>query len=193
MVINVGVRYDYVDPNTTFPSQLRNPGNQLSFPNNPEKMSTYLKAKPSYQISPRFGISYKLGDMALLRFSYGHFFQRPPFSAFYQNYNHIIGTSDFATVMGNPNVKPQKTIQYETGLWMQVTNNMSFEVAVFYRDIYDLLGTDFIETFNAIKYGLYSNKDYGNARGLEVKYDFISGGFTARIKLYIAVYTRKCR
>ena len=189
MVINLGVRYDYFDANITYPSQYRNPGNQLNFPNNPEKMSVYLKAKPSYQISPRFGISYQLGKIALLRFSYGHFFQMPPFYALYQNHEHIIGTTDFSTVLGNPNVKPQKTIQYETGLWMQVTNNMSFEVAVFYRDIYDLLGTDFYETFNAIKYGLYSNKDYGNARGLELKYDFISGGFMARIN-YTLQYTR---
>ena len=189
MVINVGVRYDYFDANTTYPSQYRNPGNQLSFPNNPEKMSEYPKAKPSYQISPRFGISYKLGDVALLRFSYGHFFQMPPFYALYQNHEHVIGTTDFSTLMGNPNVKPQKTIQYETGLWMQVTTYMSFEVAVFYRDIYDLLGTKTYETFNAIKYGLYSNKDYGNARGLELKYDYISGGFVARIN-YTLQYTR---
>jgi len=189
MVINIGLRYDFFDPNTTYPSQYRNPDNQLSFPTAPEKMSTYLKAKTSGKLSPRFGISYKLGDIALLRFSYGHFFQLPPFYALYSNFKHLIGTSDFSTLMGNPNVKPQKTIQYETGLWMQVTNNMSVEVAVFYRDIYDLLGTDFIETFNAIKYGLYSNKDYGNARGLEFKYDYISGDFSARLN-YTLQYTR---
>ncbi|MFH1196621.1 MAG: TonB-dependent receptor [bacterium] len=188
MVINLGIRFDYFDPNTTYPSQLRNPGNQLSF-DDPSKMSTYLKAKASNQISPRFGISYKLGDIALLRFSYGHFFQMPPLYALYSNFDHVIGTSDYATLMGNPRVKPQKTIQYETGLWMQVTDNMSLEVAVYYRDIYDLLGTDFIETFNAIKYGLYSNKDYGNARGLEFKYDFISGPFSANLN-YTLQYTR---
>ena len=91
--------------------------------------------------------------------------------------------------MGNPNVKPQKTIQYETGLWMQVADNMSLEVAVFYRDIYQLLGTDFFETYNSIKYGVYSNKDYGNARGLELKYDFVSGPFSARFN-YTLQYTR---
>ena len=40
MVINLGVRYDYFDPNTTYPSNPRNPANQLDFPNNPEKTST---------------------------------------------------------------------------------------------------------------------------------------------------------
>jgi hypothetical protein len=32
MVINMGLRFDYSDPNTVYPSQLRNPGNQLYFP-----------------------------------------------------------------------------------------------------------------------------------------------------------------
>lgn len=189
MVINLGLRFDYFNPNTTYPSQYRNPGNQLSFPDNPDKMSTYLKAEGSSQLSPRFGISYKLGDAALLRFSYGHFFQMPPLYALYANHYVIIGTGDYQTLLGNPRLKPQKTIQYEAGLWQQLTSNMSCEVAVFYRDIYDLLSTTTIETYNAIRYGLYTNKDYGNARGLELKFDYYSGPFTARVN-YTLQYTR---
>jgi outer membrane receptor protein involved in Fe transport len=185
MVINLGLRFDYFDPNAVYPSQPRNPGNQLE--NVPR--SEYLKAPSSYKLSPRFGISYKLGEQALLRFSYGHFFQTPPLYALYTNYNHVIGTGDFQTLMGNPLVKAQKTVQYEAGLWQQLSLNMSLEVAVFYRDIYDLLGTTTYETYNAIKYGLYSNKDYGNVRGVELKYDYISGNFSARLN-YTLQYTR---
>jgi outer membrane receptor protein involved in Fe transport len=192
MVINLGLRFDYFNPNTTYPSQLRNPGrnpaNQLTF-TDPSRMSVYLKAPASEQFSPRIGISYKLGEEALLRFSYGHFFQIPPLYSLYSNYQQVIGTGDYQTLMGNPLVKSQKTIQYEAGLWQQLTNQMSFEVAVFYRDIYDLLGTVTIERFNGIKYGLYSNKDYGNARGVELKYDYISGSFSARLN-YTLQYTR---
>jgi outer membrane receptor protein involved in Fe transport len=188
MVINLGVRYDYFNPNTTYPSEPRNPGNDLTFPNNPERMSTYLQVPASSQISPRFGISYKLGDAALLRFSYGHFFQMPPLYALYTDNSRVVA-GDYQTLMGNPLVKPQKTVQYEAGLWQQLTREMSFEVAVFYRDIYNLLSTKTIETFNAIHYGLYSNKDYGNARGLELKYDYFSGNFSAGIN-YTLQYTR---
>jgi outer membrane receptor for ferrienterochelin and colicin len=96
---------------------------------------------------------------------------------------------DYQTVMGNPLVKPQKTIQYEAGLWQQLNPHMSCEVAVFYRDIYDLLSAVTVETFNAIHYGLYSNKDYGNARGLELKYDYLAGEFSASVN-YTLQYTR---
>lgn len=189
MVINCGLRYDYFNPMVTYPSQPRNPANQLSYPDNPEYMSTYPKANSNSQLSPRLGISYQLGDAALLRFSYGHFFQMPPLYSLYTNSQHIVGVEDYVTTMGNPLVRPQKTIQYEVGLWQQLLKGMSFEVAVFYRDIYDLLSTKIITTFNQVRYGLYSNKDYGNARGLELKYEFVSGQITAVLN-YTLQYTR---
>ncbi|HOT96314.1 MAG TPA: TonB-dependent receptor [bacterium] len=175
MVINLGVRLDYFDPKITYPSQWRNPSNQLSFPDNPERMSHPVTADPKYQISPRLGISYQLGKTALLRFGYGHFMQMPPLYAMYDNFARLVPADDYSTTMGNPQVRAQRTIQYEVGLWQELIPNMSLEVALFYRDIYDLLSARVLTTYNQIRYGLYSNKDYANARGLELKYEYITG------------------
>jgi outer membrane receptor protein involved in Fe transport len=187
MVINLGVRYDYFNPNAVYPSQLRNPANQLDLPDS--MMSTYPKAKAQIQISPRFGLSYQLGKTALLHFSYGHFFQMPPMYAMYQNRSFQVSPRDYATQTGNPQIKAQKTVQYEIGLWQELMDGMGLEVALFYRDIYDLLSARVITTFNQIEYGLYSNIDYGNAKGLEVKYDFVRGSFSAYLN-YTLQYTR---
>lgn len=189
MVVNFGVRYDRFDPRTTYPSQLRNPANQLDFSDTPEKMSTYPDADVQYQISPRFGLSYQLAETALLHFSYGHFFKMPPMYAIYQNRSFIVSPTDYATTMGNPNIQAEKTIQYEIGLWQEIMKGMGVEVVLFYRDIYDLLSAKVISTFNQIEYGLYSNKDYGNVKGLEVKYDFVYGHLSAFLN-YTLQYTR---
>ncbi|MGH7594943.1 MAG: TonB-dependent receptor [bacterium] len=186
MVINFGLRYDYFDPNTVYPSQRRNPANQLG---PPVSQSTYLKAKPQTQISPRLGLSYQLSDFALLHFSYGHFFQMPPMYALYQNHSFQVPPGDYQTTMGNAQIKAEKTVQYEIGLWQQITEGMGVEVSLFYRDIYDLLSAQIFSTFNQIEYGLYSNKDYGNAKGLEIKYDFVRGGFAANLN-YTLQFTR---
>ncbi len=188
MVINVGVRFDWFDPNHVIPSNRRNPANQLRF-DNPERMSTYPKAKPKYQISPRFGLSYQLAQTALLHFSYGHFFQMPPMYALYQNHAFRVAPNDYSTTMGNADLKAQKTVQYEVGLWQQLTDEMALEVVLFYRDIHDLLSTKVVTTYNQIRYGLYSNKDYGNARGLEVKYEVRWHNVTANLN-YTLQYTR---
>jgi outer membrane receptor protein involved in Fe transport len=186
MVINFGVRYDYFDPNTFYPSQRRNPANQQSAP---VPQSTYPKAAPQTQISPRLGISYQLSGLALLHFSYGHFFQMPPMYALYQNHSFQVEPRDWQTTMGNAQIKAEKTVQYEIGLWQQIAEGMGVEVSLFYRDIYDLLSAQIFTTFDQVRYGLYSNKDYGNAKGLELKYDFAKGSFTANLN-YTLQYTR---
>jgi outer membrane receptor protein involved in Fe transport len=189
MVVNFGVRYDQFDPNTVRPSNLRNPANQLYYPNNPEQMSTYPKANVQSQLSPRFGLSYQLSNTALLHFSYGHFFQMPAMYALYQNHSFLVQPTDYVTETGNPEVKAQKTVQYEVGLWQELTPNMGVELNLFYRDIYDLLSMKIISTYNQIQYGMYTNKDYGNVKGLEVKYDVHYGNLFANLN-YTIQYTR---
>jgi len=185
MVINLGVRFDYFDPQTVYPSNWRNPANQDYFEDQ-SRISQYPDVEPEYSFSPRLGLSYKLGESALLRFSYGHFLQTAPLNYYYQN--HTFRVTELGMV-GNPLIKPQKTIQYEVGLWQQLTDAMDLEVAVFYRDIYDLLSSKIVYTYSQIRYGLFDNKDYGNVRGLELKYQLRYGKFSVNTN-YTLQYTR---
>ncbi|MBN1780829.1 TonB-dependent receptor [bacterium] len=186
MVINAGMRLDYYDLNTTYPSNPRNPDNK--FEGDPSLDSEYLDTDPEYQLSPRLGLSYQLGKKAVLHFSYGHFFQMPPYYALYANNSRTI-LEDNNSQLGNPRLKAEKTISYEIGLWQEIADNMSVEVALFYRDIYDLLTVNIVETYNAIRYGLYGNLDYANARGMEVKYDMRVQNISAMLN-YTLQFTR---
>ncbi|MBN1482344.1 TonB-dependent receptor [candidate division KSB1 bacterium] len=185
MVINFGARFDYFDPNTTYPTDRRNPVNLIQG----VSQTTLAEADPKTQVSPRLGLSYQLGKAALLRFSYGHFFQRPPYNTFYQNNSLLVSPSNFGTQQGNPQVRAQKTVQYELGLWQELMRDMGVEVALFYRDIYDLLSMDIVYTYNQQIYGLYTNLDYGNAKGLEVTYDWAISRFYVNAN-YTLQYTR---
>ncbi|MBH10655.1 MAG: TonB-dependent receptor [Candidatus Marinimicrobia bacterium] len=195
-VVNIGLRYDYFDANTTFPSQRRNPVNAStyylkSFSGDDSldqsgnliidvtRMSTLVKSKIASQISPRFGFACQLGGIAVLHFSYGHFLQMPPMYSIYSNHSSIIGPSDYSTTVGNANLgsdslglNAQKTVSYEIGLWQEVGKNLGLEVSLYYRDIYELLSLSTVSTYNQIEYGIYTNKDYGNVRGLELKLDY---------------------
>ena len=185
MVVNFGFRFDYFDPKTVYPTNWRNPANQDLFQDN-TRMSKYPNVESHYQISPRLGLAYKVGQAALLRFSYGHFLQIPPLNYYYQN--HAFRVTELGH-LGNPLLKSQKTIQYEIGLWQQLTNEMDLEVAVFYRDIYDLLSSKLVYTYSQIRYGLYDNKDYANVRGLELKYQFRLNRFSVNAN-YTLQYAR---
>ncbi len=196
IVINFGLRYDQFDANTTYPSQRRNPTNSSTYylqksdgtdsldANgnliiNEERMSRSLKTNIAEQLSPRLGFAYQLGRVAVLHFSYGHFLQMPPMYSIFENKSSIIGPSDYSSVVGNANLasdslglNAQKTVSYEVGLWQEINPNTSFEVNLYYRDIYDLLSLAVVSTYNQIEYGIYTNKDYGNVRGLELKLDY---------------------
>ncbi len=187
MVINFGLRYDYFDPASSYPSDRRNPANQLVLPDS--MMSVKKDAPVIDQISPRVGFAYQLGNQAVLHFSYGHFFQMPPLYSMYQNKSFLVGPSDYSTTMGSVLLEPEKTITYEIGLWQELVRGLNLDVALFYRDIYNLLSTKIISTYNQIEYGLYSNKDYGNARGLEVTLDLGYGSLKGMVN-YTLQYTR---
>jgi len=188
MVINVGLRYDYFDPAKRYPSQWRNPANKSQF-DDPEYMSEYNYAKPKTQISPRLGLSYQLGSAAVLHFSYGHFFQMPPAYALYVGNSYRVAPTDYSTILGNPTIDAQKTVTYEVGLWQELMTGMDLEVALFYRDIYDLLSVKVVSTYEQTEYGLYTNKDYGNVRGLEIKYKWTLNKFSTNLN-YTLQYTR---
>ncbi len=189
MVISLGVRAEYFDPNSTYPSNYRNPNNLLQKEDTPEWISTYPKAEAKVHFAPRFGLSYQLGETALLRFSYGHFYQYPPHSTMYQNNSYIISPTSFSSTLGNPNVEPEMTVSYEIGLWQVLNKYMDLEVALWYRDIYNLSTINIVTTYNAVRYGLYGNKDYGNARGLELKYKAHVENFFTEVN-YTLQYTR---
>jgi outer membrane receptor protein involved in Fe transport len=188
LVINLGLRYDWFDPKTTVPSNWRNPGNQLRYDDNPERRSTYGNAKPSSQLSPRFGLAYALGAAAKLHFSYGHFFQVPDAYAMYQTHNFRIVNSDFATMVGNPELKPEKSVKYEIGLWQELVRGVGLDVVLYYADVYNLLSTRVLTTYNDVKYGQFTNKDYGNRRGLEIGVTADSGPFHGALN-YTLQYT----
>lgn len=189
MVLDLGARLEYFNPNTTYPSNYRNPGNLLAKEDQPEWESRPLKADPKINVAPRLGFSYKLGDRALLRFSYGHFYQYPAHSTMYLNNSYILSPANYESTIGNPQVEPEKTVNYEIGLWQVLNNYMDLEVALWYKDIYNLSTVNIITTYNQIRYGLYGNKDYGNARGLEIKYHTRWGNLYSEVN-YTLQYTR---
>jgi len=80
------------------------------------------------------------------------------------------GASDYG-VMGNPDVKPQMTVHYEFGYKNAVTDFLGVSVNLFYKDIRDLLGVEFVNTYTGAQYSRLSNIDFGNVTGVTVTLD----------------------
>ncbi|MGE5681719.1 MAG: TonB-dependent receptor, partial [Bacillota bacterium] len=168
LVVRAGLRYEYFDPRALIPSNLQNPANTIKgVPG-----SSLIKSKVKHTIAPRLGFGFPLTDRSALHFSYGHFYQMPQYSALYENANYQVlefltgGATYTQDYLGNPDLGPEKTVQYEVGLKQAFTDNLGIDLTFFYKDIRDLLGTEVVETYNFGLYARNTNVDYGSVTGL---------------------------
>lgn len=203
MIVNIGLRYDYFDPNYYIPSDYKDPSDpkyflytsvdtidgvaymdtsvamEKEYQNVGTVIDTlnatgkqwvpydqfYEYVEPVHQFSPRIGVAYPITDKGIIHFSYGHFFQIPTFSNLYANPEFEI-SGDNASYLGNAALKPQKTVKYEIGLQQELAPDLAIELIAFYQDFSGLLSSELKETYNGIRYSIYSNTDYGNSRGV---------------------------
>jgi outer membrane receptor protein involved in Fe transport len=167
MIINLGIRYDFFQPKSVYSTNIYYPSpNDPLLPSFVDKNSLLAEAKPKHQISPRLGISFPITDKGIIHFSYGHFFQMPPFSYLYQNADFKYNLAYGEPVIGNADLRPEKTVTYELGLQQQLLEDLAFNVTGFYKDVRDLIATQTIRTSGSSTYLKYVNKDYGNIKGV---------------------------
>ena len=128
MIMNVGLRYDAFIPND---STIAN----LIYPEADEKEAT-----TKTMISPRIGVSLPITDKGIFHFSYGHFYQMPTLRNLYRESYFGAGLSP---TVGNPDLKPEKTVLYEFGFQQQFGNMIGMDINLFHKDIRELLALRF--------------------------------------------------
>ncbi|MCK4715964.1 MAG: TonB-dependent receptor [Candidatus Marinimicrobia bacterium] len=174
MVINLGIRLDYLEPQGEY---LRDPWNPY-IRDQEGKVTDSLdlvKADNKWQISPRLGFGYPVTDKTLFRFSYGKFFQNPGFDRFWRRLNEE-GTVPFnfsqgyIPTFGNPNLKPQSTTAYEFGMEQIVSENIKLTATLFYKDQYNY-PTSYIYDVDPSIYAMFINGDYANSKGIEISFN----------------------
>ena len=137
------------------------------------------------RLSPRLGISHPISDNQSLFFSYGHFskFPRPQFV--YAKLNRTSVRSSLP--VGNPDLNPETSVQYELGIRNQLSANDVLTVTAYYHDIFDYVTEQNVlrisQTGGAQYYTTYLNSDYGRTRGIEAEYikrigEWFRGTFT---------------
>lgn len=189
IIMNIGIRYDMFyanakaladpsDPDIYFPAKARHTYKNYA-PGVPDSALVpytlaerekfwYRDVKPKMQLSPRLAIAYPITDRGVIHFSYGHFFQMPLFEYLYASPDYKVTQSSGSSVVGNPDLKAQRTVEYEIGLQQEIVKNVVMDATLFYRDVRDWVGTSppIEVAIPGVWYSQYENKDYSNVRGI---------------------------
>ncbi len=177
MIVNIGLRYDYFD--SAWKIAADNSDRLLVAGNRNSLDELDLKdASIKHQVSPRLGIAYPITEQGTVHFSYGHFFQIPPFAYLYSNPEFEVITGRFNSILGNADLDPQQTVIYEVGLQQQVADFIGVEAICFYKDIKDWLGTEIFELYTrGDYYSRYATVDFGNVRGITLSVEKRRSGY----------------
>ena len=167
-----GLRFEYFNARSTVPSDLANPANAIA--GAPVSRPRSVDAK--YSLAPRIGVSYPINKNSALFFAYGHFYQFPGLGEIFTNADYsklanLQASSNNFGVIGNPDIRPERTVQYQFGYKQALSELLGLDVSMFYKDIRDLLGVQFIDTYNDATYARLTNVDFGNVIGMTVTID----------------------
>jgi outer membrane receptor for ferrienterochelin and colicin len=169
LIINLGLRYDWINPNREYISNIESPE------------GTVAEVSPRAYFSPRFGISYPITDVAAFRFGYGVYNQYPDFFKAFQ------GTNQQYTLYPAPNVRSvsgavatgdiqeERSVNYEVGVQVKVSPSISMDLTGFYRKISNLIGIVVVEGYitdnnvtKAQKFPVFDNISTATVQGIEL-------------------------
>jgi outer membrane receptor protein involved in Fe transport len=165
IILNLGVRYEYFDPAAKYNPAI---SSELALQDTIFLQKNLTDASVKHMVSPRISVSYPITDQGTIRFSYGHFYQIGSLSSLYSNpdFRAPAGTS---LSFGNPDVMPQKSIQYELGLQQGLTEDLKLEITGYYKDVSDYIYSQTIITARGdLSYSLLTNLSYANTRGISI-------------------------
>ena len=160
-ILMTGLRWDYFDPNV---QSLKT--SLLVDEGVVERQPADIKLK----LSPRLGINFNASDKTAIYTNYGYFVQFPQYSEMYQNVYADISSG--LPLVGNPNITPEETIQYQFGLAHRISESLSLEIVSFFKDQMNLATN---RTYPVLIDGQVATvtvmemEDYAKIKGIEFK------------------------
>lgn len=134
---------------------------------------SFTDYKPQVTLSPRFSFEFPIrGDQALFYAHYDILVQRPKEGNFASPLDYLYLQQNTGTAIGNPDLKPQKTFDYELGYQQRVSNNSGIGISAFYRERKDMIQyRPYLYAWPRTYY-TYGNRDFSTVKGFAFTYNY---------------------
>ncbi len=145
--------------------------------------------KPQINWMPRLAFSFPISDEANFFAHYDILVQRPPSNSLATALDYYYFTED--TPENNPNLRPERTIDYEVGFQQKISQSSALKIAAYYKELRDMiqLRTYLFIPAPVSSYTTFSNVDFGTVKGFTFQYDLRRTGnitFNANYTLQFA-------
>jgi hypothetical protein len=136
--------------------------------------TSFTDYKPQVNVMPRLAFSFPISDEAGFFAHYDILVQRPlsntqmsPLDYFYFE---GIGSSGPAN---EPNLLPQKTIDYEVGFQQKISQTSAIKISAYYKEMRDMIQNRVYLNLPAPinQYEAYGNLDFGTVKGFTFQFD----------------------
>ncbi|MBM71657.1 MAG: hypothetical protein CL847_02605 [Crocinitomicaceae bacterium] len=125
---------------------------------------------PAVNIMPRISFSFNISDEAVFFAHYDILTQRPTSSNRFSPIDYLFLESR-NNLISNPNLRPEKTIDYELGFQQVLTKTSSLKIAAYYKEMRDMIQVRNFTGAYPRPYRAFGNLDFGTVKGFTVGYD----------------------
>lgn len=131
---------------------------------------SFTDYKPQVNFMPRVAFSFPISDEASFFAHYDILTKRPTTGNRFDPIDYQF-MQDRNVIINNPDLKPERTIDYEIGFQQVLSKTSSVKISAFYKEQRDQV--QLINVFQAYPntYRSYGNRDFGTVKGLTVSYD----------------------
>ncbi len=123
-------------------------------------------------LNPRLSFSFPISEDALFFAHYDVLTQRPERNGTLpSNYFFLLGSINARNQINNPDLKPQKKIDYEVGFEQRLSRSSAMSISAFYSEFRDQISARrFVGAFPQ-DYTTFGNLDFGIVKGMILEYD----------------------
>jgi len=134
--------------------------------------ASFTDYTPQVSVLPRLSFSFPVNDASLFYGHYDIYTRNPQSSAVVTSpYDYFYLNQNANSIIHNPDLKPEKTFDYEMGFQQKVSENSSISIATFYRERKDMIQVRPYLYAWPTTYYTYGNRDFSTTKGMELRYD----------------------
>jgi hypothetical protein len=126
---------------------------------------------PELIFMPRIAFSFPISDEAQFFAHYDVLTQRPPEGNRLEPVDYLFMADRVGATLNNPNLKPEKTVDYELGFAKTLSLKSALKISAFYKELRDMIQITNVLSAYPAQYYTYDNIDFGTVKGMSINYD----------------------